>query len=384
MHSLLRFLIFIRWPVVTGLLASMAVLLFYPSLLPTKHTGSDPAFLDFSGLEPKEQWHGPVSYAAAVSKASPSVVNIYTRKQSEQRSHPYFTDPFFRRFLDKSKTPQQPKFDLGSGVIVTSDGYLLTNNHVISDAEEIVVSLQDGRDAQARIVGTNQKNDLAVLKIDLDNLRPISMGSAETAQVGDVVLAIGNPFGVGQTVTQGIISATRRRGLNIADFENFIQTDAAINPGNSGGALIDSRGQLLGISTANLAQSGYTGGIGFAIPADTAMQTLQDIIEHGRVVRGWLGVDVEGLAIRPPEGQTTQRLGGFLITGVNANSPAARAGLKAMDIIIRINDKEGNNLVWGEQEIAESRPGDRIEIEIIRDGQVQVVGVVLGENPSPG
>ncbi len=378
MRILTDILIFARWPVITGLLCAIVFLQVKQTKTPVFSNTLFTANHHVSTI-PQNQY-GIISLASAVKKAAPAVVNVYTRKASKLSDHPFYSDPFFKRFFNSTEASQAPKFDLGSGVIMTKDGYIVTNNHVIDEADEIVVILQDGREAKARIAGVNQNSDLAVLKIDLQNIEPISLADQEIQQVGDIVLAIGNPFGVGQTVTQGIISATRRYGLNISRFENFIQTDAAINPGNSGGALINSKGELVGIATANLAQSGYTGGIGFAIPADTALQTVNDIIKHGKVIRGWLGIDVEGLSVQQDENQ--QRLAGFLITGINQDSPAKKANLQLGDIITRINDKTGNTLLRGEQEIAETRPGESIEIEIFRNKTRMIVNVVLEAFPS--
>lgn len=378
MRFLTDILVFTRWPVVTGLLCAIIFLQVKQNNLTTLPNTPRQANHNLNAI-PYNQL-GIASLASAVQKAAPSVVNVYTRKASKLSDHPFYSDPFFKRFFNSTEASQAPKFDLGSGVIMTKDGYIVTNNHVIDEADEIVVILQDGREAKARIAGINQNSDLAVLKINLKNIQPIVLADQSTHQVGGIVLAIGNPFGVGQTVTQGIISATRRYGLNISRFENFIQTDAAINPGNSGGALINSQGELVGIATANLAQSGYTGGIGFAIPADTALQTVNDIIKHGKVIRGWLGIDVEGLSVQ--QGDNQQRLAGFLITGINQDSPAKKANLQLGDIITRINDKTGNALLRGEQEIAETRPGESIEIEILRDKTQMVVTVTLEAFPS--
>lgn len=369
-NALKRLFLFSRWPIVIGALMAMATLLLSQNMLPLKKQARAPDA-------------AVSSYAKAVSRAAPAVVNIYTRKKIERRRHPLFDDPLFRHFFNNSDTPRQQRMEssMGSGVVVTEDGYLLTNNHVISGVDEIVVSLNDGREAQAELVGVDKESDLAVLKINLDKLTPIPIGKPESGRVGDVVLAIGNPFGIGQTVTQGIISATRRRGFNISLFENFIQTDAAINPGNSGGALIDVDGQLLGINTANLAQSGYTGGIGFAIPADTAIQTLNDIVEFGRVVRGWLGVEAQALSQQLANSFRLNSTNGVIITAIYNNGPADKAGLLPGDVITRINQQWVGNGRWGIQEIGQSRPGDKVEIEVIRAGEVKVLQAILGSRP---
>ncbi|WNO08543.1 trypsin-like peptidase domain-containing protein [Teredinibacter sp. KSP-S5-2] len=359
-------------------------MLFFPQYLP--HAGQGKSLLN-KVLSPFNfAANNPSSYADAVDNASPSVVNLYARKQVRQRRHPLFNDPVFRHFFNNSDIPQQERMQAtrGSGVIVHEDGYLLTNFHVINGVNEIIVALQDGREALAEIVGINRENDLAVLKIELPNLTPIPIGKPDEIRIGDVVLAIGNPYGMGQTVTQGIVSATRRRGLNISLFENFIQTDAAINPGNSGGALIDTSGRLLGINTANLDQSsgeGYSGGIGFAIPADVAMRTLTDIIEFGRVVRGWLGVQASPLTPQLANAFELPSTRGVLVTAVDRNSPAEKAGILPGDVIVRVNNQLIGSGRWAMQEVAESRPGDKIEIEVIRKGQPVQMTAILGTRP---
>lgn len=323
-----------------------------------------------------------VSYADAVNKAAPSVVNIYTKKDLGERVHPLLSDPRYRRFFNRSNIPQQQRMEsaLGSGVVVRRDGYVITNFHVIDGADEIVVALQDGRQAKARVFGESREYDMAVLKVDLDNLTPISIGDPENAQVGDVVLAIGNPFGVGQTVTQGIISGTRRKDLNISFFENFIQTDAAINPGNSGGALVDAYGNLLGINIANL-ETADASGIGFAIPADKAIQTLEDIIEFGRVLKGWLGVAAGDITAQIARAESLPSLNGIWITDVYKDGPADEAGLRAGDVIVAINQQAVNNTTTGWKEIASSRPGDKVHIQILRGGETIILTATLGTVP---
>ena len=377
--------LYLRWPATLGVLVALASLVLFPQLQtgrpPQSNSGNSSASLS---PEEGDNWHGQgqTSYANAVRRAAPSVVNLYTLKQIKNRRHPLADNPIFRLYFNRSDIPAQQRMQLarGSGVIVSSEGYILTNNHVISGVDEIVVALQDGREARAEIKGVDRKTDLAVLKIDLDNISPIPIGSPDNAQVGDVVLAIGNSFGMGQTVTQGIISATRRRGFNIADFENFIQTDAAINPGNSGGALVDAHGNLLGINTANLDQSG-SGGIGFAIPADTAIQTLNDIVEFGRVVRGWLGVEFQQLTPQLAQSFNLRSTNGMLITSIYPQGPAHTAGLRSGDVITRINGELVGDGRWGLQEVGQSRPGDKVTIEIVREGKVRTVEAVLGSQP---
>lgn len=373
--------LFVRWPITVGIIAALSLLLLFPqkfSLL-TRET---------SAHQPKEaqnrDWMGAISYSNAVNKASRGVVNIYTRKEVEQRINPLANDPVFRHFFNISDTPRQKRMQsaLGSGVIVTTEGHILTNYHVINGADEIVVALEDGRNAKARVVGENPERDLAVLQIDLNNLQPVQV-SEDTPHVGDVVLAIGNPFGVGQTVTQGIISATssRNRDLNISAFENFIQTDAAIHPGSSGGALIDVYGKLIGINTANLSQTGSSG-IGFAVPSDIAMQTLSDIVQFGRVVRGWLGVEAKRIRPRLAHESGLRTSEGMVITSMTKGGPAEAAGLKRGDIIVGIKGnpiKDARDIV---QTIQESRPGDTVTIEFIREGDSASLDVLLQEQPN--
>ncbi len=382
METLYRVLVYVRWPVVLGVVFALTVLILFPDLRGTIRTNNEEQ--PSSSLSPSENdWSGAVSYARAVARAAPSVVNIYTRKEVTVRRNPLFDDPLFRLIFNTSDIPKQKRMQSsrGSGVIVSNEGYILTNNHVIRGVDEIVVALADGREARAVLKGVNSESDLAVLHIELGELTPIPIGSPDKTMVGDVVLAIGNSFGMGQTVTQGIISAVRRRGFNIAAYENFLQTDAAINPGNSGGALIDAHGNLLGINVALLDQSGSAAGIGFAIPVDTAIQTLEDIVEFGRVVRGWLGVEAQRLSPQLAQSFNLRSTNGVLVTHVYVDGPAAKAGLRPGDIITRINQQMVGDGRWGRQEIGESRPGDKVSIEIVRQGKVQTIEAILGSEP---
>lgn len=379
---------FLRWPAVFGLLLAVMALQLFPELNPRapETPSHNPSFVlsDNHGLEVG----APLSYAAAVNRATPAVVNIYTRTKAERRSHRMFNDPLYRYFYNSADIPRQERMQsaLGSGVIISEQGYLLTNNHVIYGADEIVVQLQDGREGQAQLIGVDIENDLAVLKVELDNLTTIPIGSPQSAQVGDIVLAIGNPFGMGQTVTQGIISATGRHGLGISTFENFIQTDAAINPGNSGGALIDVHGNLLGINTAILDRIGNSDldGVGLAVPADTAVRTLKDIVEFGRVVRGWLGVEAQNLTPQLAHSFQLNSTNGVVVTRIYNNGPAHLAGLQPGDVIVKINNERVGDGSRGRQQIAESRPGETVEIEFYRDGKQRTVQAVLEKKPIPG
>lgn len=375
---------FVSWPVTTGLLLGLCAVLWLQ-----KHPNSDAhnaTDIQFSNLAPSNGgWSGPVSYADAVNIAAPAVVNIYTRKRSEQRQHPLLNDPLFRHFFNNSDLPQQERMQsaLGTGVILSRDGYIVTNNHVIDNAEEILVLTYDGREAKARKVGSDNESDLAVLKVEMPNLTPIRVGSPDSVKVGDVVLAIGNPFGVGQTVTQGIISATGRYGLGINTYENYLQTDAAINPGNSGGALVDAYGNLLGINTAILDKTGYSVGIGFAIPADTVVTAMRDLIQYGKVVRGWLGVEAQQITPELAQSFDLKSTDGVIITAIYNNGPAHQAGLRPGDIITQLNDLVVKNGLLSMNKIARGRPGDKVEVNFTRKGTPYTVSATLGIKPSP-
>lgn len=321
---------------------------------------------------------GVVSYNAAVKVAAPAVVNIFTTQKVKQLNHPLLNDPVFREFFGNqlpNQTEQKNENSLGSGVIVRADGYILTNNHVIAQADQIVVALYDGRRAEAKVVGTDPDTDLAVIKIDLDKL-PVLPFKLSGNEVGDVVLAIGNPFGVGQTVTQGIISATGRSDLGINTYEDFIQTDAAINPGNSGGALIDVAGNLVGINTAIFSQTGGSLGIGFAIPARVCQQVLNSILKDGRVVRGWLGISL--VAPTQDDVLAPKQLG-VVVADVLQNGPAAQAGVKVNDKIIKANDEQINSVSHLINYVALQQPGSSITLEVERNGQRQNLQVKVGE-----
>ena len=313
---------------------------------------------------------GPISYADAVSRAAPAVVNIYTEKQSVGDN--YYLNPNLRRRFAQQQRPQKT---LGSGVIVDNTGLILTNNHVINSADKILVLLSDGRYTGAELLGVDKNNDLAVLKINLENLTAIEIGDSDQVRVGDVVLAIGNPLGVGQSVSQGIISATRRWNLGINNAENFIQTDAAINPGNSGGALVDAYGKLIGINTAALDETTSVG-ISFAVPVDTAMKSLQQILEFGEVRRGWLGL--EAPFILDEEGRP-YRANGMVVVGVDG--PAAQAGIQPSDIITHINDQPTTDMRIVFNQIANLQPGDKVTLKLIRNKKNIEITVIAGFPP---
>ena len=319
----------------------------------------------------------PGSLAAAVRRAAPAVVSINTSRITR---HPFADDPWFRLFFGQQGSQSQS--GLGSGVIMSADGYVLTNNHVVQEADHIEAVLADGRRANARVIGADPESDLAVLKIDLPDLPVMTPSDSDRIEVGDRVLAIGNPFGVGQTVTSGIVSALGRDQLGINTFENFIQTDAAINPGNSGGALTDEQGRLLGINTAIYSRSGGSLGIGFAIPVNVARQALQDIVQNGRVVRGWIGVESTALTPELAENLGAASAQGVIITGVLNGGPAARAGMRPGDVVTRINGRPIRTVAELRAGITALRPGTAATFTALRQGQNVEMQLVPGQRPS--
>lgn len=323
------------------------------------------------------------SYRHAAARAMPSVVNIFTSKAAARPKNPFMDDPFFRKFFgDRFDEEQDKQISLGSGVIVSSQGYILTNNHVVESAEEIEVALADGRTALAKVVGSDSETDLAVVKIDLDNLPAITLGHVEDASVGDVVLAIGNPFGVGQTVTMGIISALGRNHLGILDaFENFIQTDAAINPGNSGGALIDADGNLLGINTAIYSRNGGSLGIGFAIPVTTVKSVMEAIIKNGQVVRGYIGVEPQDITPELAESFGLKKSNGAIIAGVLKGGPADKAGMRPGDIMISVDDKKVSDMSGMLNQISQLAPGKKVRIVVLRQNREIALFVTIDKRP---
>ena len=324
------------------------------------------------------------TYRGAAHKAMPSVVNIFTSKDVRASRHPLLNDPLFRRFFgEQLEDEPQRASSLGSGVIVGAEGFILTNHHVIEAADEIEVALADGRKLRAKLVGTDPDTDLAVLRVEGADLPAVTFGQAETMQVGDVVLAIGNPFGVGQTVTMGIVSAVGRSHLGINTFENFIQTDAAINPGNSGGALVDSSGNLVGINSAIYSRSGGSMGIGFAIPVSLARQVMDQIIASGSVVRGWIGVEVQELTVDLAESFKMNSTDGTLIAGVLRNGPADRAGVKPGDILTAVDGKSVTDSSSMLNLVAALQPGKIARIQVIRNGKKLDLNVTVGKRPAP-
>jgi serine protease DegQ len=317
------------------------------------------------------------SFRGAAQKASAAVVSISTSKASDRQMQ----DPWFRFFFgDQGGAPQA---GLGSGVIISPDGFILTNNHVVEGATEIEVQLNDSRKARARIIGTDPETDLAILKVNLERLPVVTLGNSDALQVGDQVLAIGNPFGVGQTVTSGIVSALGRNQLGINTFENFIQTDAAINPGNSGGALVDVYGNLMGINTAIYSRSGGSMGIGFAIPVSTAKLVLEGIVRDGVVTRGWIGVEPADLSPELMETFGVKANKGVLITGVLQNGPAAQAGVRPGDVVVEVAGKEVANVSELLSTVASLKPGIATEFKLQRRNESVEVTVSPGKRPKP-
>jgi serine protease DegQ len=391
---------------ITLLLAVLFILAsFRPEWLPKRYaaSGSNPiGATSPSGYPSPGAINAPAlgksaaqrSYSEAALRATPAVVNVNTSKASKRNAenHPLLNDPFFKRFFgDDAPEDKKQAASLGSGVIVSSEGFVLTNHHVIDGGDEIEVTLADGRSIPAKIVGSDPETDLAVLKLEpkdpatrdafLKDLPVMALGSIESARVGDVVLAIGNPFGIGQTVTMGIVSALGRTHLGINTFENFIQTDAAINPGNSGGALIDSEGRLLGINTAIYSRSGGSLGIGFAIPISTAKQVMDQLIATGAVTRGFIGVEPQDLTPELAEAFKIPRKEGAVIAGIMKDGPAAKAGVQIGDILVDVNGKAVLNTSSMLNTVAQLQPDNEAKFKFIRDGKELVIAITVGKRP---
>jgi serine protease DegQ len=323
------------------------------------------------------------SLADAAKKAMPSVVNIYTSKEIRQRN-PLLEDPLLRRFFPGlSEGEPRRANSLGSGVIVSSEGYVLTNNHVIEGADDIQLVLADGRRLRASVRGSDPESDLAVLKTGGKDLPAITFGNLDHIQVGDAVLALGNPYGIGNSVTHGIVSALGRNHLGINRFEDFIQTDAAVNPGNSGGALVDAGGNLIGINSMIFSQSGGSQGIGFAIPVSIARTVLEQIIRDGEVTRGWLGVEPQELTPEIATALSLHDLDGVLVRGVLRNGPADRAGLQARDVVLEIDGKATHDASALLSQIAGLTPGHQATLKVLREGKQLEVPVIVGKRPRP-
>ena len=377
---MLKALRFFGWPLLAGVLIAMLIIQRYPQLvgLPSLDVNLQQAPQTNSVVQ------GPVTYADAVVIAAPAVVNLYTTKVINKPAHPLFEDPQFRRYFgDNGPKQRRMESSLGSGVIMSPEGYILTNNHVTTGADQIVVALRDGRETLARVVGSDPETDLAVLKIDLKSLPSITIGRSEGLRVGDVALAIGNPFGVGQTVTMGIISATGRNQLGLNSYEDFIQTDAAINPGNSGGALVDANGNLTGINTAIFSKSGGSQGIGFAIPVKLAMEVMKSIIEHGQVIRGWLGIEVQPLTKDLAESFGLTGRPGIVVAGIFRDGPAQKAGLQLGDVILSIDGEPAGDGRKSMNQVARIKPTDKVAILVMRNGKEIKLSAEIGLRPPP-
>jgi serine protease Do len=332
------------------------------------------------------------SFAPIVKEVAPSVVKVYTTtkvKETSMRDMPLLNDPFFRRFFgDEFDRPDRqrrfytpPQHGLGSGVIVTKDGYILTNNHVVDDADQVKVALQDGRDFTAQVIGKDPKSDVAVVRIDAKDLPALRMADSDKIEVGDIVLAVGNPFGIGQTVTMGMVSATGRATLGL-DYEDFIQTDAAINPGNSGGALVDTEGRLIGINTAILSRSGGNQGIGFAIPTNLARDIMESLIKDGKVTRGYLGVMIQDVTPALAKEFSLKDDQGALVGDVVPKGPADKAGLKNGDVILEFNGKPVKDSRHLKLEVARAKPGEMVPVKILRENDSKTLKVTLRELPA--
>ncbi len=369
---------FLAWPTLSGILIAIILLQFLPGFSKPQPVNINK--VDLTTLHPQTIPNDLVvsksfvrSYADAVERAAPAVVNVYIRKNDEEAAN-----------NDQPLPSPSSEFhsSLGSGVILNEQGYIVTNNHVIDKADEIVVALQDGREAVATVIGTDVGTDIAILKISLPNLPNIIIQDSESLRVGDVVLAIGNPFDFGQTVTKGIISAKSRNSVGLNRYENFLQTDAAINPGNSGGALINTQGNLVGISTAIFSKSGGSNGIGFAIPSSLALKVMRNLIEHGRVIRGWLGVETQELTPQLAESFGLNNIRGLILAGVFPDGPASKAGLQAGDLILAFNDMSIISGLDSMRNIAEVKPGSVVKVNFLRNGESLTTDIIVGERPS--
>ena len=341
----------------------------------------------------RDNSRGVTSFAPVVKKVTPSVVKVFVTGKAKNiptTDLPRLEDPFFRRFFGDEFAPRRhggrdlpaPKeHGLGSGVIVTPDGYILTNNHVVENADGVKVALSDGRELTAKVVGKDPKSDVAVLKVDAKDLPAIDLADSDETEVGDLVLAVGNPFGVGQTVTMGIISAKDRGNLGL-DYEDFIQTDAAINPGNSGGALVDAEGRLIGINTAILSRSGGNQGIGFAVPANLARTVMEGLVKDGRVVRSYLGVHIQDLTPVLAKEFDLKESSGVVVSDVEPKSPAEKAGFKSGDVITEFNNKRVQDSRHLKLQVAQTRPGTTVPVKVLRDGKTRTIEVAVKELPS--
>jgi serine protease Do len=375
-----------RWVVVLLLSLAVGAGAIGGSLAVTKQGRGIPILMAAQSTQPPPRVSFESGFAPVVKRVLPAVVNVSSSKmvRTSQNMSPFFSDPFFRQFFGNqfSVPREQREHSLGSGVIVSPDGYILTNNHVVNGATDVKVLLGDKREFKAKIVGTDSKTDIAVLKIDAQNLPVLAFGDSSKMEPGDFVLAIGNPFGLNQTVTMGIVSATGRGGLGIEDYEDFIQTDAAINPGNSGGALVNERGDLIGINTAILSGGGGNQGVGFAIPVNMARQVMDQILKNGKVIRAWLGVVIQPVTPDMAKAFGLAEAKGALIGDVTANSPAAKAGLEKGDIILDLNGQPIEDSRSLQLKVATLAPNTAAKLTVFRNGTKREVTVMLGVMPS--
>ena len=367
---------FVLQSIVAGLAIAFLVLLIAPGFIDQSQQGTRPAAPVYSGQFPD-------SFSPAVQSAAPAVVNIFTRRRVTQRKNPMLEDPLFQRFFGEALSTPEKKLQtsLGSGVIVSAGGYILTNHHVIESADEIQVYLRDGTALMAQVVGSDPETDIAVLALPADRYPAITIGNSDALAIGDVVLAIGNPFGVGQTVTQGIVSATGRRQASLDNLARFIQTDAAVNPGNSGGALVDVHGHLVGINTAIVPSSGGAQGISFAVPSKAALTVLRQIVDTGIVVRGWLGIEVQDITRSASDELGLNGAGGVIIEKVMGGGPADHAGLIPGDVITHIDRNRVYDSRDAREIIAFMEPGTRTAIRVRRSGRLQMYYARVSERP---
>ena len=370
-----KIILFLAQSVVAGLAIAFILVYIVPGILPSGLRR------DFGIQNMNIAGPGADSYHEAVIASAPAVVNVYATKVIKRMTHPLLQDPIFRRFFGNQGSTEQRNSNLGSGVILQRSGYLITNAHVIRDADEILVTLADGRQSRASVVGIDNDTDLAVLKIDLEDLPSIPVGDSTKLGVGDVVLAIGNPYDFGQTVTQGIISATGRNRLGITTYEDFIQTDADINPGNSGGALVNTRGQLVGINTAIISSSGGSQGIGLAIPVNIALNVMDELIKQGFVVRGWLGIEAQVL---PPDIVDTagRKQPGILVAAVLKGGPADVAGIIPGDILISIDGRQLTSPVQAIQMISHYKPDTSVDLQVLRGWEKLNLKATVSQRPT--
>ncbi len=366
---------FVVQSVLSGVIIALFLVYFFPGiLLPQPHTNS------VTTSQPDKPKDTVVSYHDAITSVAPAVVNVYATQILTRETNPLLNDPIFRRFFGDPIPDQKRNNNLGSGVIINGSGHVLTNAHVIENASDILITLSDGRQSKGQIVGIDKETDLAVLQINLDDLPYAPIGNSNFLKVGDIVLAIGNPYDFGQTITQGIVSATGRSRLGVSVIEDFIQTDAAINPGNSGGALINAKGELIGINTAIFSNSGGSQGIGFAIPIDLAISVMQQLISNGFVVRGWLGIEAQPVPMDISKAANLDDAG-VLVMGVFNNSPAAKAGIMPGDIITEINGKPLLDSQQTIQQISQLQPSEKINLSILLGWRKLILSNEVSQRP---